>query len=409
MSIASDAHPFQHARTTGSPPPSRDDLVAQSRALLPLLARNAVQSDVDRGIPDENINALHAAGLLGLATPRRYGGAETDLRTMLEVTAVLGEACGSTAWVVANRHVCSWVAALLPTRAQDEIFGADPSIGIAGVNAPSAEARRVEGGVRATGKWYYCSGSAHAKWAMLGLVEKDSSGAVLDQYLSLVPITELSIEDTWYTVGMRGTASNCIVGNDLFIPEHRLFSLVKGLKGAYPRGPTNEALYRSTLAAFLPISLTGPLLGLGRAALQYVIDSAADRSITGTTFKKQSESSAFQVQIAEAAMKLHAAELLIAHTADTVDRYAGRGELMPLGGRTQCRAAAAYAGTQITHAINILMSAHGAGSFSAMNPLQRIWRDANISTRHTALLYPVAMEVHGRALLGVEKNIAFLL
>ncbi len=127
---------------------------------------------------------------------------------------------------------------------------------------PNAEARRVDGGVKATGKWYYCSGSAHAKWAMLGLLEKDGAGNIIDQYLSMVPISEVSIEDTWYTIGMRGTASNCIVGDDLFMPEHRLFSLFKGLKGAYPREQTDEALYRSTLAAFFPISLTGPLLGV---------------------------------------------------------------------------------------------------------------------------------------------------
>ena len=34
-----------------------------------MLARNAVQSDIDRGIPDENIQALHDAGLLGLSAP----------------------------------------------------------------------------------------------------------------------------------------------------------------------------------------------------------------------------------------------------------------------------------------------------------------------------------------------------
>ena len=108
-------------------------------------------------------------------------------------------------------------------------------------------------------------------------------------------------------------------------------------------------------------------------------------------------------------MKLHAAELLVARTAEDVDAAASRGEMMPLPARTLARGAAAYAGTLVTDAINILMSAHGAGSFAATNPLQRIWRDANIATRHTALLHPVAMEVHGRALLGVEKNIAFLL
>ncbi len=242
--------------------PRREELVALSRELLPVLARNAVQSDIDRGIPDENIQALHDAGLLGLSAPRRYGGFETDLRTMIEVTATLGEACGATAWVVANRHVCSWVASLLTTRAQDEIFGGDPAIGIAGVNAPSAEARRVEGGVRATGKWYYCSGSAHARWAMLGLLEKDGAGNVVDQYFSFVPVGELSIEDTWFTIGMRGTASNCIVADDVFIPSHRLLSLLKVLKGAYPGEQQSEVLYRSTLTGFFPISLTGPLLGV---------------------------------------------------------------------------------------------------------------------------------------------------
>ncbi|MFN0303186.1 MAG: acyl-CoA dehydrogenase family protein [Burkholderiales bacterium] len=382
--------------------------MARSRELLLLLARNAVQSDVDRGIPDENVQALHDAGLLGLSVPRRYGGFETDLSTMIEVTATLGEACGATAWVVANRHVCSWVAALLPTRAQDEIFGGDPAIGIAGVNAPSAEARRVEGGVRATGKWYYCSGSAHARWAMLGLLEKDGAGNVVDQYFSFVPVSEFSIEDTWFTIGMRGTASNCIVADDVFVPEHRLLSLFKALKGTYPREQHDEVLYRATLTGLFPISLTGPLLGLGRAALRQVIEAAPDRGIAGTTYKKQSESSAFQIQVAEAAMKLHTAELLVARTAEDVDAAAGRGEMMPLAARTLARGAAAYAGTLVTDAINILMSAHGAGSFAATNPLQRIWRDANIATRHTALLYPVAMEVHGRALLGVEKNIAFL-
>jgi 3-hydroxy-9,10-secoandrosta-1,3,5(10)-triene-9,17-dione monooxygenase len=34
----------------------------------------------------------------------------------------------------------------------------------------------------------------------------------------------LSLEETWQTVGMRGTGSNTFVGDDLFVPEHRLFA-----------------------------------------------------------------------------------------------------------------------------------------------------------------------------------------
>lgn len=388
---------------------SRDELIARSRSLLPMLARDAAQSDIERDIPDANVRALTDAGLFNMPAPRRYGGFESDLRTALEVTATLGEACGATAWVVANRYVCSWVAAQLATRAQDEIFGADSSIGIAGVNAPSAQARRVEGGVRATGKWYYCSGSSHARWAMLGLLENDAGGAVVDQYLALIPMHELAVEDTWFTVGMRGTASNCMVADDVFIPEHRLLSLFGALKHQYPREQTAEPLYRSALTALFPLSLTGPILGLGRAALHYVIEAAPHRAITGTNYRKQVDSSAFQVQVGEAATRIEAAEALIMRAADEVDAAAGRGETLALPVRTRMRARASYAGTQITEAIGILLSAHGAGSFAESNPLQRMWRDANVASRHVALLHPVAMEVHGRALLGVEKNIAFLI
>ena len=124
---------------------------------------------------------------------------------------------------------------------------------------------------------------------------------------------------------------------------------------------------------------------------------------------KQVDSSAFQVQVGEAATRIEAAEALIMRAADEVDAAAGRGETLALPVRTRMRARASYAGTQITEAIGILLSAHGAGSFAESNPLQRMWRDANVASRHVALLHPVAMEVHGRALLGVEKNIAFLI
>ncbi len=76
--------------------------------------------------------------------------------------------------------------------------------------------------------------------------------------------------------------------------------------------------------------------------------------------------------------------------------------------RGRIRADAAYAVSQATEAINMLANAHGADSFAESNPMPRIRRDANIAANHVALLRPIGMEVYGRTLLGIEKNISMM-
>jgi 3-hydroxy-9,10-secoandrosta-1,3,5(10)-triene-9,17-dione monooxygenase len=61
--------------------------------------------------------------------------------------------------------------------------------------------------------------------------------------------------------------------------------------------------------------------------------------------------------------------------------------------------------TCITDAINILVSAHGAGTFAESSPLQRMWRDSNTAARHAIVLPSVGIEVYGKALLGVENTV----
>ena len=50
------------------------DPVALAAAMRPLLARNAAQAERDRRLPQENIDALQAANLFKLMTPRRWNG-----------------------------------------------------------------------------------------------------------------------------------------------------------------------------------------------------------------------------------------------------------------------------------------------------------------------------------------------
>ncbi|MEO5561305.1 MAG: acyl-CoA dehydrogenase family protein [Dokdonella sp.] len=387
----------------------RNQLVASAHALRPLLQKNAMQTDKDRRVVEENITAMKDAGLFRLMVPKRYSGYQVSMRTNLDVITIIAEGCGASAWVLNLINNCAWFIGLMPTRAQDEIFGADPDARAAGVFAPSAQTRRVDGGLVVSGKWFWASGSLHANWGMLGVLEHDASGRVVDQYLGFVPMSELSIEYTWYASGMRGTGSNCLIADEVFIPDHRLMSLPGAVDGKYLTEHKDEVLYRSAFIPVVALALAGPQLGLARAALAYTVEMATKRNILYTIYEKQADSPAFQLQIAEAAMKIDTAHLHAYRAADDIDAAAARGEYLDFRTRARVRADAGYIAKTVTEAINTLVSAHGAGSFAESNPLQLIWRDSNTAARHAFVLPPVCEELYGQVLLGVEKNITPLI
>jgi 3-hydroxy-9,10-secoandrosta-1,3,5(10)-triene-9,17-dione monooxygenase len=391
---------YQHAEAE-----TRATLVARATDLRPVLSKNALQTEKDRRVVEENIVAMAEAGLFRTMVPKRYGGHQGSIRTHLEVTAAVAEACGSSAWVLALTNVCAWFTGLFDERAQDDVFRATPDARVAGVFSPSTQVQRVEGGLVASGKWFWSSGCLHADWAMLGLLEQDKNGVTVDQYLALMPMSELTIEDTWFTAGMRGTGSNCVVAKDVFVPDHRLLPLMKAVEGDYPTPFTDEAAYR---AAFVPVAaliLIGAQLGMSRAALAHVIEKAPQRAIAYTSFKKQTDSTAFQIQVAKAAMKVDTAHLHAFRAADDIDRAALSGEYLDYKTRARVRADTGYVAQYATDAINMLMTAHGAGSFADASPMQRIWRDSNTAARHAIVLQPVGEEIYGKALLGAENTV----
>jgi 3-hydroxy-9,10-secoandrosta-1,3,5(10)-triene-9,17-dione monooxygenase len=386
-----------------------DRLVAAAKSLQPLLAEQAEATERERRITDASIDALQDAGLFRMLTPRCFGGHEVGARTWLDVIALTAEACGSTAWVLSLITHAAWFAGMLGDQARTEIFGNDPDTRIAGVFAPSEDMRREDDGVRVSGKWFWASGSLHANWAMLGVLERDVHGREVDHWLGFVPMRELSLENTWYASGMKGTGSNCLVAEDLFIPSHRLLSLRQAIAGTIPNMHPDETLYRSACVPMMVLALLGPQLGLARAALQHTIAVASRRNIPYTIYRRESDSPAFQMQIAEAALQIDSAHLHAWRIADDIDAFANRGQRMDLTTRARARASAGYVGKLVTESINTLISAYGAGAFADANPLQRIWRDANTAARHALVLPPVCEEIYGKALLGLDNNITPLI
>jgi alkylation response protein AidB-like acyl-CoA dehydrogenase len=389
--------------------PTSAELVERIRQLQPLVAKNAAQGETDRRVVEESIAALTEAGVFKVAQPRRFGGYETSMRTMLDVSSAVAEADGGTAWVVTLCNVCAWMTGLFCDRAQNDVWAQTPDAKVSGVLAPTSESTKVDGGFRVTGRWFYNSGSWHASWAVLGIPITDDSGEAIDQGLALIPYTDLEVEDTWFVAGMKSTGSNCLIATDVFVPEHRIVSVPRTLRGEYATEHTDEALYRSAFVPLLSLVLAGPQLGMGRKALQIVRDKAPKKPISYTFYESQADSVAFQLQLAQAAMMIDTAHLHAYRAAEDIDTAAGNGIFPDELTRTRVRADTGWVLEHVTKAIDILISAHGAASFADVNPLQRIWRDSNVGARHAVVMPAVGYEIYGKALLGRDDQITPLI
>ena len=155
------------------------------------------------------------------------------------------------------------------------------------------------------------------------------------------------------------------------------------------------------------LNLVGPLLGVGSAAAELVIETAPSKSMQLNTYQYQSDSVGVQIQLAEAKLHLQTARLHAYEVADALDAGTFVGE-ENYSLRAQAKAQCGYAAQQAINAIQILMSIHGAAGFADSSLMQQYWRDANVAARHAALNCHVGYEIYGKSLLGIPERISAL-
>ena len=227
--------------TSGASQPDAE-LVNRARDLTARLRASAPESEASRRLSDDDIAALSEARLFELCVPKRLGGLQTNVRTLVDVIAAVAYGNGAAGWVVSLINTSAWMAALFPEQAQLDIWGSNPGERIATIFDAAGTAVPVAGGYRVSGKWGFGSGSLHAGWASLGVLLPGADGSGPDLALGLVPASEYTIKDTWFTAGMRGTGSNTIVAEDAFIPFHRIHSFDDIVEGRYRTEYTDEVL-----------------------------------------------------------------------------------------------------------------------------------------------------------------------
>jgi alkylation response protein AidB-like acyl-CoA dehydrogenase len=387
--------------------PTREELVRRASELVPLLRKHASWAEQNRRLHDESVEALAEAGIFKMRVPTRYGGFESDTRTLVEVATELGRADGSTAWTASVYWIPTWMACLFPDEVQDEVFST-PDVRVCGTLSPSAMAAPVDGGVVVNGKWGFISGAHHSHWqeVIAILVGQDHEPYPI---MALVPITDLLIVDDWHTAGLKGTGSVSTVAKDLFIPQERILPLPAVLQGQYASKLNAQApIYRNALLPVASASSVGTVLGLAKAAQEIFLKRLPNRKITYTSYESQREAPLTHLQVAEATMKIDQAEFHAHRLATQVDTKGVEGSPWKLEERGRARADLGTVVRLAKEAIDILQTASGGSSIYNDVPIQRIARDVQAVNLH-ALMHPnTNAELYGRILCGLEPNTLYI-
>lgn len=385
---------------------TREEVLAAARGLAPKLAERAAEAERLRRLPDETVADLKRAGLLKVLQPKRYGGHQLDVHTHLDVIVELARACPSTGWVAGVIHAHSWLSGLFPEKAQAELYGTNPDAITCAVVAPTrGAAKKIDGGFALSGFWPFGSGCEHSDWMFLGGLVKDEAGKVTDEGFFLVPTRDIKINDDWYVAGLRGTGSCSVQGKDMFVPAHRFLSAPQAFAGEAPGVPLHDGwLYRSATVPVLDMAIAVPALGMARAALDAFTSYVKGGRVIAYTADVQLQAPVTHIELADAAIRIDSAELLLRRCIDDVEATAKAGKPMALSNRARARMDCAHAVRQCLEAVNILFLSAGGSALSEKNPLQRYQRDVQAVNMHGFLALRTNQEMYGRILLGLPQN-----
>jgi len=381
-------------------------MIVRARALVPALRDRAARTEELRRLPAETEKDLHDAGLFRILQPKRVGGSEFDYVALVDFAEVIATADASAAWTLANLASHHWMLGMFDGRAQDMVWGRDANALIASSFVFAAgRARKVDGGYRLQGRWPFSSGVDSCAWNMLaGIVSSDDEVDGIEYRIFLVPCADYKIIDMWNVTGLRGTGSNEVVIDDIFVADAMTVPVAEIDGGPSPGSAVNpNPLYTLPVFALFPYVLSGVALGNAQVCLDDYIDVARHR-VTTYSHAKLGDLQSTQIKIAEASAKIDAARLVMRSACLEAMADARSGRIPDMSIKTRWRRDGAYAVNLCTEAVSLLFAASGARGLFAGAPLQRQFRDANAINSHLAFNFDAAGTNYGRVVLDLPSQ-----
>jgi len=362
--------------------------------LQALIERHADYADRERHLHREVGEAFAASGLYRLAAPAAMHGADASAVSQLAVLEAVAAIDASSGWnLMIGMETFGLIA---PSMQRCSELLADPRQVMASSTAAVGRAIRDGEGYRISGRWQFVSGIHNAQ--LFGATVQRYEGAdLIDKTpcYALIRAPEFVIEDTWHTVGMRGSGSHDVTVDDVWVPDAHMLASIMQIEGdspnlKFPRG------------ARLAYNKVGVALGIGRAALDEFISLARGKQPRFSS-KKMRERSYVQRTLAEAEARWLGSRAATYTLTQQLWRQVARGESPGSSELARFQAVCSDAVNGVSELVHNLAGAAGTSANAAGTRLARIARDSAVVRQHLSVA-PHHLEDAGRLLLGLAPQ-----
>ena len=376
-----------------------NDPVARARALGPTLDAAADEVERTKRIPKFLLDKLHEARMGRLLLPKIYGGEEVDPCSYLLTLEEVSRHDASVGWNLFVANSSALITPFLEPETARTIY-AEPHAWMSWGPPDAQRARVVDGGYIVNGTWGFSSGCRQANWmgAHCPVEEPDGSlrlnAAGRPSVTSfLFPAEQVTLHDTWNTIGLRGTASDSYSVKNLFVPEAFIGTREEPESRRVP-GP----LYWFTQQGLYAVGVAAVALGTAGTMLAAFQELAVDKTPRGLA--RLAERPATQSLVARSEVSLGSARAYLIEVLSGYYAEAGETSAMTVPDRARVRLATTNA---IINSIAVADRIHKAAGVSAIfvgsSPFERRWRDI-----HTLSQQIQARDAHfeavGQVMLG---------
>jgi alkylation response protein AidB-like acyl-CoA dehydrogenase len=389
---------------------------AAARATSALLARGVDERDREGVFPFEGIDAIWSSGLGNLTLPVALGGVGADLECTAEAVSLLAEGDPSAALVLVMHlaHIpllalpdsgcpaplrASFVESTLAGSALANALRVEPELGTpARGGVPATRATRVVslGGEvewSLSGRKIFSTGAPGLRWMLVwgATADDDPDGVRIGWFVVPGEAPGVSIEETWDHLGMRASASDDVLFDDVRIPLDHAFGL--HAPGAAPASGRDAATVGGMLVLLLSV-----YLGVARAARDWLVGYLHERAPANLGAPLASLPR-FQSAVGAIEARLTASARLIMGLARDLD--AG-GELAARAG-AEAPLVKTVVTADLIDAVSLAVSLVGNAGLTRRHPLQRHLRDVLCSRVHTPQEDAVLLHA-GRTVLQIPTQ-----
>ncbi len=283
---------LEKTRSAEAAAPAAEALGEIADRLAEEFARNTADNDAEDRFVAANYERLRAEGLTAAAVPVELGGSGAGIAQITDMLRRLAHGCCSTAlalsmhthqvalpaWRWHHQHDMRPKLEPLLKRLAAERIVLVSSGGGDWING-SGKAEKVEGGYRITARKMFVSGAPAGALLMTSAVV-DEDGPKVIHFPVPMNAEEVTILDTWHTLGMRATGSHDVMIDGLFVPDDKVMA-------KRPSGEWHPLFYMLANQA-MPI-INSVYVGVAERARDLAVGIATRRPVSARQILKAGE------------------------------------------------------------------------------------------------------------------------